>query len=278
MFISIDDLKFNVYYRANELSDKIPVLFLHGFTGSIADWKFIGNKLDPNYNAILIDLLGHGLSSSPSKSEFYSPESQVIILKKVLKVIGIEKVVIIGYSMGGRLALNFAWKYPENVIALVLESTSFGLKTEEEKNLRLKADSKLAEKIESLSMEKFIDFWLNLPLFHSITKMPEHNVIELKYRKIQSNNKIGLANSLRAFSTGAMEDFRITMKNLNKPILIIAGELDEKFSLDSIEANSVIRNSVLEIVKNCGHNVHYENPTEFLKLVNKFLSNIRELK
>jgi len=277
MFLSIGDLKINLHYQVDELSERVPVLFLHGFTGSIADWEFIGNNLNSNYNAILLDLLGHGLSSSPSKAEIYSPESQVAILKKVLEVIGIEKVVIIGYSMGGRLALNFAWKYPENVIALVLESTSFGLKTEEEKNLRLKADYELAEKIESLSMKKFIDFWLNLPLFHSITEMPEHNVNELKYRKIQSNNKIGLANSLRAFSTGAMEDFRIIMKNFNKPILIIAGELDEKFSLVSIEANSVIRNSVLEIVKNCGHNVHYENPTEFLKLVNKFLSNIREI-
>ena len=59
MIIRIDDLSLNVVWDENDLLNKIPVIFLHGFTGNINDWSFIG-KLAAGYTPILIDLIGHG--------------------------------------------------------------------------------------------------------------------------------------------------------------------------------------------------------------------------
>ena len=90
-------------------------------------------------------------------------------MKQLLDLLKIEKTDILGYSMGGRLALSFAILYPVFVRKLILESSSPGLITEQERANRRMQDRKLCDLIQKNGIEKFVEYWENIPLF-SITK------------------------------------------------------------------------------------------------------------
>ena len=77
MLHSINDLSINVIYNRDELLEKIPILFLHGFTGSSEDWMFLVEKLPSQFTPICVDLIGHGNSSSPPDVEKYTSNFQV---------------------------------------------------------------------------------------------------------------------------------------------------------------------------------------------------------
>jgi len=274
MILKINNLSINVVANEKELLDKIPTLFLHGFTGSVEDWIKISEKLPQNFSPILIDLIGHGKSDSPLDLEYYSFESQIDILHKIIQHLRLENLIIVGYSMGGRMALSYAVKNSENIRALVLESTSFGLATDKNRKDRVKADFILSDYIDKSSIEDFIEYWINLPMFATLSNIPTERLNLLKQRKINSINKIGLKNSLKGFSTGKMTNYFPQLNRLNSQVLLVTGSLDLKFTQNSVEANKLLQNSSHQIVNDCGHNVHFEKPEEFLKLLNDFFSNI----
>lgn len=274
MLIPIDEIYLNCHYDEALLKEKIPVIFLHGFTGCISDWDFLEGKMPKQFTAVLIDLLGHGNSSSPENSKLYSENNQVKYLLKTADYLEIEKFVLVGYSMGGRLAASFAVKFPERISALVLESASFGIENEVERNVRISDDRKLAEMIENNGINDFINFWYSIPLFNTLKKIPSAKFEGLVQKRKASNNAIGLKNSLIGFSTGKMSYLISELNNIGCPVLFIAGEEDKKYADTGNKVLSEFPNSELIIVKNCGHNVHFENPEEFLKLLSSFLSNI----
>ncbi len=276
MIINIKNLKINVHVNEYELNKKIPILFLHGFTGSLEDWKFLENKLPSKFSPIFIDLIGHGKSASPNNIDEYSFTSQIEIINQLLKKIRIEKLVIAGYSMGGRLALSFAMEYPEKLLGLILESTSFGIENNEERTNRIANDGNLAKQISNSQIEGFIDYWLQIPLFNSLKNISDERFEELRIKKIKNNNNLGLQNSLLGFSTGKMKNYYPYCSSFNISTFLICGELDTKFTEISKKAHSLLLNSKINIIKDCGHNVHLEKPEEFLKLLNKILLNIRE--
>lgn len=273
MIIEIDSLQFNVLVDEEKLNmGKIPIIFLHGFTGSSNDWKFIFNNLPERFLPAAIDLIGHGKSSSPVELDCYTPLAISNHLNNILTKLGFEKVILCGYSMGGRAALNFAAQFPQKISALILESVSKGFSTEEEKNERLKNDFALADKIKHEGIENFINYWMNIPLFESLKNLPDEKYQSILKTKL-NNSVTGLSNSLRGFSTGNMN---IDLTNFNKyniPVLLITGKLDEKFT--NINKNLVkeFSNARHEIINNAGHNSHVEKEEEFILIVNKFLEN-----
>jgi len=273
MIIELDSLQFNVFVDEEKLnSEKNHVLFLHGFTGSSNDWQFIFNKLHEKFLPVAIDLIGHGKSSSPQQLDCYTPLAITNHLNSILTKLGLEKVILCGYSMGGRAALNFAARFPQKVSALILESVSKGFATVKEKNDRLKNDFVLADKIKNEGMENFINYWMNIPLFDSLKNLPAEKYQSLIKAKL-NNSVTGLSNSLRGFSTGNMNVDLSEFNKYNIPVLLITGGLDKKFT--NINKNFVneFSNARHEIINNAGHNSHIEKEEEFNLIVNKFLEN-----
>lgn len=275
MIINYKDICINLICNPTELKDKNPIIFLHGFTGSVNDWDFVTGQLSENFSPIIIDLIGHGKSDSPNRVDLYESKFQIELLKYVLDYLRIKKVILVGYSMGGRLALSFTNKYQELVEGLVLESTSFGLENENERLERVKSDEKLAEQIENSNVKDFINNWIKAPLFDSFRNVGIEKINTLKNNKIKNNNLVGLKNSLLGFSTGKMRNFFLNINNLQVKTLLIVGELDKKFVEINKKANSILTNSELAIIKKSGHNVHFEKPKEFLKFLNRFLLNMK---
>ena len=274
MKIKADDLNFHLLLNEENLDgSKTPVIFLHGFTGSYIDWRFVYNKLPEGCFAIAVDLIGHGASDSPDNVEYYTPDSQIDQLYKIIKHFNINECVLAGYSMGGRLALSFAAKHNTLLRGLILESTTPGIKGRTERKERIKADEELALKIENEGVENFVDYWLNLPMFASLNQLPEEKYNLLRNFKI-NNNPQGLANSLRGFGTGRMPALWEKIKSLPDNLMLITGELDQKFSDINKELVSKTKTGEHYIVQNAGHNVHLEKPEEFINLVNYFLRKI----
>lgn len=274
MLIPINEIYLNCKYDKASLKERIPVLFLHGFTGCLSDWRFIEGKIPKQFTSILIDLLGHGKSSSPENSNLYSQDNHVKYILKAADYLQLEKFVIVGYSMGGRLAVSFAVQYPKRITALVLESASFGIEDDVERKNRIRDDRKLAEMIEKIGINDFINYWYSIPLFNTLKKLPSKKIEGLLQKRKVSNNKMGLKNSLIGFSPGEMRYLVPKLKNIDSPVLFIAGEEDKKYVEIGNKVIGEFQSSELNIVKNCGHNVHFENPEEFLKLLSSFLSNI----
>jgi 2-succinyl-6-hydroxy-2,4-cyclohexadiene-1-carboxylate synthase len=247
------------------------LLLIHGFTGSSLDWEKIVPKLPENFNYFTIDLLGHGNSDSPSEKNLYNAESLTSQLKEFSAKIIKEKFVLLGYSMGGRAALSFSVKYPEDIKGLILESTSAGIKEEMERKERIKKDEQVAEFIDSHSIEEFIEYWMGMDIFNTQKRFSNSKLGEIKRTKLK-NSKTGLSNSLRGFGTGCMTPLYDKLKNITCKTLLITGDLDEKFSLLNAEMVNSFPAAKHISIKNSGHNTHLETPDAFIKTVNKFLA------
>jgi 2-succinyl-6-hydroxy-2,4-cyclohexadiene-1-carboxylate synthase len=248
------------------------LFFLHGFANDSHDWDEVISLLSNNFNWVKLDLPGFGKSDAPEDVSIYSTEFMVELLDDLIKYLTVDKINLIGYSMGGRLALSYAVKYINKLDSLILESTSPGLKTEGEREIRIKSDEVLAEYIQNNSINDFVNYWKNLPLFHSQKNLSEEKKSIIHNRMLELN-KIGLIKSLKGFGTGKMNSLWNYLTTLSVPTLLLSGELDEKYNKISNEMNNVLPNSELMILKDAGHNTHLEKPEEFVNLLCSFLQN-----
>ena len=145
-----------------------PVLLLHGFTGHGGSWAAVGERFAAaGYHVLAPDLLGHGRSPHPSSSTCYEMAQAAIDLKSVLDRSVAEAAHLLGYSMGGRLALFFALSYPERVRSLTLVGASPGIASQTGRTERRSRDDALADRIERDGIAAFVDYWTTLPLWSS---------------------------------------------------------------------------------------------------------------
>lgn len=261
---------FDVYYERSG-HPELPVLVcLHGFTGSTATWKEVSAQLQEHAQVIAVDLIGHGRTVCPTAVKEYTMEKQIALLEAFFDHLQIPSFTLLGYSMGGRIALSYALAYPERVNQLILESASPGLKTEKERAERRLNDEALASRIECEGMERFVEFWENIPLFQSQKRLPEPVQRQVRMER-QSQRPIGLANSLRGIGTGSQPSNWEKLSTLLMPVLLITGGWDEKFVLISREMRKHIQHVEHQVVKQAGHAIHVENPSLFATIVKKHI-------
>ena len=248
--------------------EKPLLLLLHGFMGSSNDFQDVMKLLSEQYCCLAVDLPGHGKTKILGGQECYSMENTAQALINLLENLKVNKCFLFGYSMGGRLALYLALKFPQYFTKVILESASPGLKTAAARLARIKHDSELATEIENNCFGDFLNKWYQQPIFSSIKIDPKFNT--LLERRLQ-NNPIEVAKSLRYMSIGCQPCLWQHLVNNQLPLLLLVGEFDQKF----IEINQEIANccpvAYLEIIKNSSHNVHFEEPNLWLKYVSKFL-------
>ncbi len=273
MKIISDSVNINFEYFNSFNPKRNSVLLLHGFTGSLEDWREILGSLNPNFNYIGIDVVGHGKSDSPVNIDKYSPQALSKQIGDLLNYLSIEQIIIVGYSMGGRAALNFAINHPNKIRGLILEGTTAGIESEKIRSERIKIDEELADYIESHNIEEFVELWMSKEIFNTQRRFSNEKLKNIRKKKTL-NSKIGLANSLRGFGTGRMDYLDNKLNQISCPVMLITGELDTKFS----KINSVLKqkfpNARHKIIKNAGHNTHLEKPERFVTVINDFLLNM----
>jgi 2-succinyl-6-hydroxy-2,4-cyclohexadiene-1-carboxylate synthase len=261
-----------VQFHFDECGDGFPFVLLHGFTGAASAWKPFCPMWSRHSRLIMADLIGHGKTDSPEDPERYDIIKAADDLITLLDTLGINKIDMLGYSMGGRVAITFASLYPERVRKLVLESTTPGLKTDSEKDARIRQDHQLAVTIEEDGVEKFIDYWETLPLFQSQLNLPAKVREQIRSQRLQ-NNPIGLANSLRGMGTGAQPSWWSKLGGFNFEVLLVTGTLDVKFCKIAEEMAALLPKASHVSINDCGHAIHVEEPEKFGTIVSEFLSN-----
>ncbi|MBD1826587.1 2-succinyl-6-hydroxy-2,4-cyclohexadiene-1-carboxylate synthase [Microcoleus vaginatus GB1-A2] len=258
---------YHFHYYLTGHKNQQTILFLHGFTGNFQDFSSVISLLSNSYFCLAVDLPGHGTTGVSGDESCYNISSTAQALIHLLDDLQIDKCLLLGYSMGGRLALYMTLHFPERFEKVVLESASPGLKTEKERSHRLQADLQLAQKLENSNIKDFLLNWYDRPLFKSLKNSPNFdNLIETRL----ANNPLELAKSLRNMGTGNQPSLWEKLAQNQIPILLLAGEYDDKFTTINIEIASLCPAASLEIVPKVGHNIHFENIDKFVAVVRQF--------
>jgi 2-succinyl-6-hydroxy-2,4-cyclohexadiene-1-carboxylate synthase len=167
--------------------------------------------------------------------------------------------------MGGRLCLHAALAAPAVVRGLVLISATAGIDDAGERTQRRTADDALADRIERIGVEAFLDEWLAQPLFARLDDAAQGRAARLE------NTATGLASSLRLSGTGTQAPLWERLRTLAMPVLVVAGALDAKFVTLAERLATTIPGADLAVVADAGHTVHLEQPERFLDVLRPWL-------
>ncbi len=258
----------SLHYETDGDNSHQPIVFLHGFLGNCNSWNDIISSLQKKYYCITIDLPGHGRSLLEDDSHYTIPNCSKLIMR-LLDNLGVLKISLVGYSMGARLGLFVALNYPERINKLVMESSSPGLKTKQERIERQKSDKMLAQELENAPFDQFLRKWYNQPLFDSLKRDQKRFRALMEKRKI--NDPVGLARSLRFMGSGVQDSLWGKLKDLQVPTLLIVGEYDSKFQEIAQEMSTKADKIRVKTVRGAGHNVHFEKPSEYAEVLKGFL-------
>jgi 2-succinyl-6-hydroxy-2,4-cyclohexadiene-1-carboxylate synthase len=266
----MDNIVFNYCFQGNP--DKPLIIFLHGFMGNIHEFDEAIKLLSDDFYYLTIDLPGHGETQVLGDDKFFNMQNTAQALIELLDKLNIPKCFLVGYSMGGRLALYLALHFPERFAKVILESASPGLATELERLERVKKDEQIARKlIRTLEVGDFLNFlshWYEQPIFGSIKNHPGYSqMIQMRLK----NNPSELAKSLRFMGTGCQPSLWEKLKDNKNPLDLLVGEKDEKFVAINIEMTKVCDFCQLNIISNAGHNIHFEKTYEFVNQIKNFL-------
>ena len=239
-------------------ADAIPNVFLHGFMGSSDDWTLL--NYPEGLPVYALDLPGHGLSADDSPTQYDFETLAQTIYKCVYSAFS-ERVNLVGYSMGGRIALSVAHFYPALVESVILESASPGISDIQSRAARLEQDRIRSEKLFS-DPEEFISSWFENPLFDSLRNYPDTRE-QLIANRINGPWK-GWSKAIMAFSQGVQPDFAPWLSTYDGRIGVISGALDLKYTTIAASLNRKNRRIRHITVAGAGHNVHVEQPELYL--------------
>ncbi|MBI2765769.1 MAG: 2-succinyl-6-hydroxy-2,4-cyclohexadiene-1-carboxylate synthase [Chloroflexi bacterium] len=246
-----------------------PVVMLHGFTGSARSWGEFGRLVAERHTVVAVDIAGHGASDAPAELEHYRMEQAAEDIVTAVAQLGFARAVWVGYSMGGRTALQIAARSPEAVTKLVLIGGSAGLDCVEDRLARRAADDALAARIERDGVPAFVDYWESIPLFATQRALAPEVRAAIRGGRL-ANSARGLANSLRGMGTGAQEPLQRRLGSLTMPALVLAGELDSKFVAIGRELAAAIPNARFMAIRGAGHAAHLEQPAACAEAVLTF--------
>lgn len=246
-----------------------PVLvLLHGFTGCKEFWAPLAERWRDAWDVWAPDLPGHGESGLP--------EGGLAEAAEVLTAEMPQPATVVGYSLGGRLALHLATAHPERVSQLVLVGASAGLETESARAQRREDDARWVRMLREDGLEAFLAAWEALPLFAGHREAPRDRQAWLRSLRDRQSAE-GLARSLEAFGLGAQGALHEVVSTLSVPTWWVAGERDEKFRAiaEAMAARMPAGRAIA--VAGSGHNVPFERPDEFLDLVGALAPRKKEI-
>lgn len=230
----------------------VAVILLHGYTHTGRSWDPVIEALGERYRPIAPDIRGHGTAS----------DREPVTLEAVIadvSALAPGRFTLVGYSMGGRIALHVALAVPKLVERLVLIGASPGIGDPTERSARRAADERLADEIEGLSIEEFAVRWARNPV---LAGQPGW-VNEDRLR----NTPAGLARALRGLGTGALPPLWHRLGELRMPVVLVVGERDRKFRAIAEAMAPVIPQAALVLAPGAGHAVHLEKPQAAAELI-----------
>ncbi|EJF30080.1 MULTISPECIES: 2-succinyl-6-hydroxy-2,4-cyclohexadiene-1-carboxylate synthase [Enterobacteriaceae] len=227
------------------------IVWLHGFLGSHHEWQ----ALKPHFSdwpQLCVDLPGHGGSTDLHVQSFAEVDNA---LRNTLKHHGINHYWLVGYSLGGRIAMYHASQAESKGLrGLVVEGSHPGLISGADREARALNDARWAQRLMHEDIQTVLNDWYQQPVFRSLSRAQRTDLVALRAQ----NNPETLARMLEATSLSRQPDLREPLGQLAAPFHFICGERDEKFRAVAAELNCS-----LALISGAGHNAHREAPAAF---------------
>ena len=236
------------------------LVFLHGFSGDNREWRAVGERFRA-WPRLYIDLPGHGGSADITANGF----SDVCMhLRETLNSYNILKYWLVGYSLGGRIAMTFASQASAGLCGMVIEGGHPGLHDDNERRVRRRADAIWAQRFRHEPLPQVFADWYQQPVFASLDAQQRTTLIDLR----SHNNGAALAAMLQATSLAAQADLRAPLRNRTYPFHYLCGEYDRKF-----RAIAQALDATTHLINHAGHNAHRDNPDAVVSCLAQFLVN-----
>ena len=222
------------------------IVFLHGFTQTSQSWRPIADEFARRgYQCVLFDLPGHG-ESGTVRADLRRTADMIAPLG--------GKATYVGYSLGGRVCLHVALMYPHLVRSLVLIGANPGIDDDDERARRRDADHDLADHLREVGVEAFLHEWTTQPLFGGLALSTDDLADRAR------NTDDGLATSLTLAGTGAQGSLWPRLRELNMPVLAMAGADDAKFVAIAEQIATAVPRGRSLLVPEAAHAAHLQQP------------------
>ena len=234
------------------------VVLLHGFTHTGASWDPVVAALGESYRALAPDIRGHGAAGG----------REPVALDPVvedLDALAPPRFTLVGYSMGGRVALHAALApaLRARVERLVLIGASPGIADPAERGDRRAADERLADEVDAMTIEQFAERWAQTPV---LSGQPPEVAAAVAADRLR-NQPAGLARALRGLGTGTLASLWDRLAEIEQPVTLIAGERDGKFRGIASDMARRLTAAEVVVVAGTGHAVHLEAPERVASVI-----------
>jgi 2-succinyl-6-hydroxy-2,4-cyclohexadiene-1-carboxylate synthase len=246
-----------------------PVTLLHGFTQSGRSWHEVITTMPSGWMWTTPDLRGHGETRTKPGAPC-TMDACTADLEALWDHLGIERSHLVGYSMGGRLALHVAARRPQRILSLLTIGAHAGLE-EEARDGRRRGDEALAQRIETEGLEAFVNYWSSLPLFAGLERRGPSFIAQIRAERM-SNHVTGLTDSLRGMGAGAMEPVWDELTTVRFRCTFVAGQLDHGYVASARRLAATVPDGRVEVVLHAGHAVHQERPEAFARVLTSHLA------
>lgn len=225
------------------------MLFIPGFMQRGDAWRPVAELLPERYPSTMLDHSEHSFEGRLREIEQSGAE------------------VLVGYSLGGRLALRAALRSPESYSGVVLVGSTAGIDEGPLRVARAEADEKLASWMEAMPIEDIVGLWERQPLFADQSDA----LVEEQRPGRLSQDPRSLALLLRTAGQGVLEPVWHELRALELPLLAIAGARDDGYTRAAKRIASTAPNGRLAIVEEAGHAPQLQRPDEVARLISEFL-------
>jgi 2-succinyl-6-hydroxy-2,4-cyclohexadiene-1-carboxylate synthase len=232
------------------------LVLLHGFTQTGRSWQPVRGALAARYRSIAPDLPGHGDFAARGPASFAACDAYV-------RAVAADGFTLVGYSMGGRIALHAARALGSRLRRLILIGASPGIADASERAARAASDAALADRIESIGLEPFVREWSAQPLFAAMPR----GIADAANADRLRNTAPGLAMALRGLGTGVMPSLWERLGELALPVELVVGERDEKFRAIAERMASALPDARVHVVPGAGHAVQLEAPDAVVEIL-----------
>jgi 2-succinyl-6-hydroxy-2,4-cyclohexadiene-1-carboxylate synthase len=245
------------------------LVFLHGFLGNCHDWDDTINLLKDSYHCISIDLPGHGASVATPGSLKNGFNHCHQLIQNIIDDLNIKHFTLIGYSLGGRIALDYARSQNDTrLTSLLLESCHTGLTDDDAKERRFMQDHSWAKQFATEGIIDTLYDWYDQDIFSDLSDRQKEKII----KKRAENYGVPLANMLLATSLGKQANALPFLQETHLPVHYCYGSKDKKFKEIATKLNNLKHISLVEF-EQAGHNIHQFDTIQFSQYIKNNLNN-----